>query len=43
MEKCAGGCNLNKTYFDYFTEAGFTFELAEQIGTEYRGVVVANK
>ncbi len=37
-KRCAGGCNLNRTYFSYFTENGFTFQLSEQIGTEYSGI-----
>jgi len=42
-KRCAGGCNLNRTYFSYFTEAGFAFEEVQQIGTEYRGVAVKSE
>ncbi len=42
-KRFAGGCNLNRTYFNHFTEAGFSFEVSEQIGTEYRGVATTSK
>ncbi len=38
--RCSGGCNLNRSYFDPLTEAGFAFEFQEQKDTEYRGIAV---
>lgn len=38
--QCSGKCNLNRSFFASFTEAGFTLVYAVQTNTEYRGVAI---
>jgi len=38
--RCAGGCQLNRSYFSIFEKVGFDFEYKEQVGTAYRGVAI---
>jgi ubiquinone/menaquinone biosynthesis C-methylase UbiE len=39
---CAGGCRLNRSYFDNFEKIGFTCIHKEHTGTEYKGIAVKN-